>query len=347
MAALEAGWQDAVSGLEEMGIAIEALLKSILASADISAEVSKRVKSRESADGKIDRHPEKYNAYVDLQDLLGLRITTYFSDDVDRVASLFEQEFKIDAANSVDKRKLLDPDRFGYLSLHYISELSDQRVGLTEYRKFEGRCFELQIRSVLQHAWAEIEHDLGYKVQAAVPPPVRRRFSRLAGLLEIADDEFVSLRDELSAYEAETTDAVDRADSDLDTDQSTVTALVEADSDVSRLDADIAALWPISVASEVNQRYLGARVAELRALGLVLLPQVRQSLHSEADNIRKFAAKWVETPDHRERPLQRGVSLFYLVLLLVSRAEVDQLADEPALAPYLHVIDRLHAATER
>jgi ppGpp synthetase/RelA/SpoT-type nucleotidyltranferase len=53
----------------------------------------------------------------------------------------------------------------------------------------------------LQHAWAEIEHDLGYKTALGVPRNVRRQFSRLAGLLEIADTEFASIRDRLSSYE--------------------------------------------------------------------------------------------------------------------------------------------------
>ena len=50
---------------------------------------------------------------------------------------------------------------------------------LTEY------TFEIQFRTVLQHAWAEIEHDLGYKTEFGIPLDVRREFSRVAGLLEI------------------------------------------------------------------------------------------------------------------------------------------------------------------
>lgn len=61
---------------------------------------------------------------------------------------------------------------------------------------------EIQIRTALQHAWAEVEHDLGYKAQDAVPELIRRRFNRIASLLEIADQEFVSIRRELLHYQA-------------------------------------------------------------------------------------------------------------------------------------------------
>ncbi|TMR94372.1 GTP pyrophosphokinase [Nonomuraea basaltis] len=101
----------------------------------------------------------------------------------------------------MDKRKALDPDRFGYLSLHYVASLDTRRAELAEYKRFANNGFEIQIRSILQHAWAEIEHDLGYKSRLGVPSTTRRRFSRLAGLLELADAEFVSIRDELRLYE--------------------------------------------------------------------------------------------------------------------------------------------------
>jgi putative GTP pyrophosphokinase len=77
---------------------------------------------------------------------------------------------------------------------------SISRYGLTEYRAFGSRKAEIQIRSILQHAWAEIEHDLGYQRKIAVPAEVRRRFSRIAGILELVDQEFIGLRDDIVGY---------------------------------------------------------------------------------------------------------------------------------------------------
>ncbi len=87
--------------------------------------------------------------------------------------------------------------------MHYIVSLSQARLELAEYQRLSDQKCEVQIRSILQHAWAEIEHDLGYKSPTAVPRVIRRRFSRLAGLLEIADEEFVKVREELAAYQDE------------------------------------------------------------------------------------------------------------------------------------------------
>lgn len=57
-----------------------------------------------------------------------------------------------------------------------------------------------QPRSILQHAWSEIQHDLGHKSRATLPALVRRRFTRLAGLIELADQEFGDVREQLIRY---------------------------------------------------------------------------------------------------------------------------------------------------
>ena len=139
--------------------------------------ISSRVKDEISLERKIDKALDKYSSLVDITDIVGLRIITYFSDEVDAVAKLMEQEFNIDFSNSVDKRALLDPDRFGYLSIHYVVSLSGARCGLTEYKEFSSLKAEIQIRSILQHTWAEIEHDLGYKSKEAIPRDIRRAFT--------------------------------------------------------------------------------------------------------------------------------------------------------------------------
>lgn len=67
---------------------------------------------------------------------------------------------------------------------------------MPEYARFDGLIGEVQVRTILQHAWAEIEHDIQYKAVATLPLEIRRRFMTLAGLLEIADREFQALEDE-------------------------------------------------------------------------------------------------------------------------------------------------------
>lgn len=159
--------------------------------------VEHRVKKEDSLAGKLELKGEKYSSLSDITDILGARIICFFSDDVDKVAALIEKMFEVDWENSVDKRAQLDPNSFGYLSLHYVCSLPENG---TYPKELCGKKFEIQIRSTLQHTWAAINHDLGYKSEFGVPKKITREFSRVAGLLEIADEEFISIRDSIHQY---------------------------------------------------------------------------------------------------------------------------------------------------
>lgn len=189
------------------------LMRSLIEFEDVKiSSMDSRIKDKESLSKKIDKkqtdlfkgskkYKYKYNNLKDLTDICGIRICTFYSDDVDKIANIIEKEFTVDTINSIDKRISIEPDKFGYLSLHYIVSLPKNRLNLTENSSFKNIKFEIQIRSMLQHTWAEIEHDLGYKSAEGLPKEIKRDFSRLAGLLEIADKEFLSIRDYLDDYQ--------------------------------------------------------------------------------------------------------------------------------------------------
>lgn len=148
-----------------------------------------RVKTEKSLAGKLELKGAKYRDINDITDLIGLRVITFYSDEVDKVAALAKRIFDIDWQESVDKRKLHQLDAFGYNSLHYICRL-----------KTGGPRFELQMRTALQHVWSTIEHDTGYKGDVKIPCEYKRQFSRLAGMMELMDDEFSRLRTVLTDY---------------------------------------------------------------------------------------------------------------------------------------------------
>ena len=154
--------------------------------------IEHRVKTEESLAGKLERKGDKYRTLADITDLVGLRIITFYTDDVDKVAAIVNTLYVVDWDNSVDKRKLHQLTSFGYNSLHYICR---QKEG-----PLSDIPFELQIRTALQHAWSAIEHDIGFKGAVKLPPQYRRQFSRLAGMLELADDEFSRLRTTMTDY---------------------------------------------------------------------------------------------------------------------------------------------------
>ena len=151
-----------------------------------------RVKTEQSLAGKLERKGRKYKTIYDVTDLVGLRIITFYTDEVDKVAAIAKRVFDIDWQERVDKRKLHQLDSFGYNSLHYICRLKDSTP--------EQPRFELQMSTALQHVWSTIEHDTGYKGDVKIPREYKRQFSRLAGMLELVDDEFSRLRLVLTDY---------------------------------------------------------------------------------------------------------------------------------------------------
>ncbi len=167
--------------------------------------IEHRVKTEKSLAGKLIKNGDYYQQLSDLTDLIGARVICYFSDEVDKFGKLVEQKYDIDWEHSSDKRELIRADSFGYLSLHYIASLKRDEGYPERYCNIK---FEIQIRTNLQHTWAQINHDLGYKSDFGVPRAVTRQFSRLAGLLELADDEFVRTRDLMISYTEEIRDKI-------------------------------------------------------------------------------------------------------------------------------------------
>jgi len=154
-----------------------------------------RAKSPEALRGKLRRkrytRPER-----NVTDVIGVRVITYYRDDVDRVAARLLQEFEVNKIKTVDKRRSLGLRAFGYRSVHLIVRLRKTQVLTPAHQFLRDAWFEIQVRSILEHAWAEIEHEVVYKAGIDYPEDTLRRFAALAGTLELLDIEFLSLRKE-------------------------------------------------------------------------------------------------------------------------------------------------------
>ena len=240
--------------------------------------VEARVKTEQSLAGKLALKGAKYATLRDITDLVGARIITYYTDDVDRIASMAEQLFEIDWNNSVDKRRLHQLDSFGYNSLHYIC-----RIPGYDFR------FELQLRTTLQHAWAAINHDTGYKTGIEIPKEYLRRINRLAGLLEMADDEFSRIRSEITDYRRRVEQLVKNGKlDDVQLDGDTFRSYIQA-KPLDRLNKRIAAINQAEIQEVPLTRYI--RV--LRALRCNTLGDVNRLIRQYEEDAYRPRQDWI------------------------------------------------------
>jgi len=285
--------------LEEKGIACNA--------------ITSRLKERDSLSKKIDSKNDKYDRLSEVTDIAGVRVITYYNDDVDRVAEIVEQEFSVDRENSIDKRKALDPDRFGYCSVHYVVELGEELVKRAGYKAFAGLKCEIQIRTVLQHAWAEIEHDLGYKSEVGVPRDIRRSFSRLAGLLEVADKEFQEIRTFLTEYrhklETEPKNSADELDAVV------LEVLLSKDPELQELNRRLGEIAGMGIEDKVSTFSVESSLHELRWLHITTTGALRECTARNKQAAVKLAEYMLKDQYKRSEKgakLSKTIGLFYL-----------------------------------
>lgn len=196
---LSTSYPEKAEKYDNYGALLKQAIENILKEENVRVHaIHYRVKKLDSLVEKIASKADKYSTLEDVTDLCGLRIITYLESDVDKVNEILRTHLVIDENNSVDKRKK-EADEFGYKSLHLVVTLPNDWLKSPIYKPCKDLKAEIQIRSILQHAWAEIEHDLGYKSNEPVPYDLKRGFNRLAAGLESADAEFdrlVKLKEE-------------------------------------------------------------------------------------------------------------------------------------------------------
>jgi len=208
---------------------LEVVLKRTVAEAGIDAIIQHRVKSKaafaEKALRKWDVLPDPVNQMFDI---CGARVITNTIDEIEPASELVRRAFVINEAASEDVLERLGPGEFGYRSVHFILslrpgdhgeildelaarrggpgsparqqylELRDQLYRVRTRAECEGTTLkpgpvfqaEIQVRSLLQHAWANFSHDILYKSDFPVPQPLQRDGNRVSAMLEEADNAF-------------------------------------------------------------------------------------------------------------------------------------------------------------
>lgn len=127
-------------------------------------------------------------------DLVRVRVLLRFPEDVLKIEELIKSEFQIDSERSVPSSQLEDPFRFGYPAVVYILALSDTRSRLREWAKYKDLSFRLELRTLLQEAWATIFPRVNQTVGTLSEKKLTRELVLLSSLLEKADEGFLNLR---------------------------------------------------------------------------------------------------------------------------------------------------------
>lgn len=215
---------------EDFTVKLRELIHQLLDANGLEVEnIEFRTKRVEDFSEKIRREGKSYDdPFSQVTDLCGLRIVTYYIEDVERVGDILRKEFQIDDDNSLDKAELMDPDRFGYLSVHYVVSLTSGRARLTEWKPFSALKAEIQVRTVLQHAWAAIDHKLRYKTAREVPTNLKRQLFRLSALLELADEEFAQLSERSEATTEEYVSEVQRGQYEIEVNLDSLDSYLES-----------------------------------------------------------------------------------------------------------------------
>jgi putative GTP pyrophosphokinase len=289
--------------------------------------IQARVKSDMKLKEKFLDPSKNYRKLDDITDQAGLRIITYYEDEVDLVADLIAREFNIDSDNSVDRRKRNQQDeRFGYHAVNFVCKYTDTRLSQTEYKKFRGIHFEIQITSILRHAWAEIEHGW-YDLDESYPAEIKRRFSRMAALLEIAESEFSNLKKEQNSYQRSIAVRVEADVSDVPINAVSINSFIEQYSRGQSIDRALAKALDAPGLKKASSRLVGRFTAAVIFPGFKTIAELRDAVELYQSETIKYASlvKNIYTIPANV-PLNKGAFIFRLAFWLSAKDGDEKLA---------------------
>gem|GEM_PF-951075 len=278
--------------------------------------IEHRTKTPESFREKITRPGKSYSDPMeDLHDLVGLRAIVYYTDDVPKIEALIEKEFQVYRDESSDRSALYKPNEFGYLSVHYIVSLAPSRAVLAEWNPYSEMKVEIQVRTVLQHAWAVISHALQYKREADVPDELKRKLFRVAGVFELVDEQFVEIKRQHLLIERRVALELDSFKKDIPMDTVSLTEFIKRSEHLSEI-ARFASTIGFQVQAEESRLRDSTSdvVEECARLKLHTVDQITERLVALGDGYREFlkAAMGYSHPWVVDRPF-----LLHLVIIRI------------------------------
>lgn len=198
----QARYSEILSPLAEK---LSAFIQEAMARTPRVDRVAARAKSPHRFLGKALKQVEgrfKYeHPFEQIQDLIGARIIVFYKQDVDDVCEIIERYFR-----HIENKKIV-PDaanKFGYVGKHYILAIPEDLIADDADRDRTPQFFELQVKTLFQHAWSEAEHDVGYKPADTITPHHQRQLAFTAAQAWGADHIFAQLHHELNGAQPHT-----------------------------------------------------------------------------------------------------------------------------------------------
>ena len=227
-------------------------------------------------------------------DLAGVRIVYLYATDCKRLESFIENEFMV--VEKVDKIDKDDAERFGYGALHYLVKLKKKSSGV-RYEDLKDLICEIQVRTILQDAWAIVAHHLNYKEESDVPVELRRKLNALSGLFETADSQFDLLKKDRVEYKKQVgqlirTDSADALQHDINLDN---------------LTAYLANRFPGRQQAESSD--IAEFLGELKRFGYVKLKQLEDVISHASQAAVEFEKKYPPAVKSYEEPIYNQVGI--------------------------------------
>jgi len=292
-----------------------------------------RVKTRDKIASKYQDPAKNYFKLTEITDLIGFRIITYYEDDVDRAAEFICAQFVADPRSN--DARVRPADSFGYHALNLVCSYPESRLALAENKAYAGDCFEIQITSILRHAWSEMEHSW-YDLKDSFPEKIKRRYNRLAALIEIAEEEFRELRGQQREFRNSAAVEVKAGVPNLAIDPASLRAFIEQNGLVEMTDNGIV----LGVLHEtpgyaINERAMEMWAKLLHSAGLNTIGDVETSLVQNREAVvayvlgcRQYSV--AASPQGSQRPgvaRDRGISLWYLGWMLIATEGEDKIRE--------------------
>lgn len=184
-----------IPSYKNLGINLQQAFQTLLSSASLDVHlIDYRLKSFSSFIDKMKRKGYK-DPFRETEDICGVRIICFYQSDMEKIYQLINSEFDVkEYSNKTDSFEL---DKFGYRSDHYILTIKKDWLKAPNYRGLDGLKAEVQVRTILMHAWANLSHELAYKKKEYLPDEYMRILYRLSAIFETADVEFDNVRNGL------------------------------------------------------------------------------------------------------------------------------------------------------